>query len=108
MLGIDLYTDLTDEQRDAIVDSIARKIVQRRLEMPVILLLETHKPLSFLASQGLLVAMPFLIPLIGPERIADFSKLLRKRENIDLLIQRIENMAAGRGGLESTAAEGQG
>ena len=96
MFGIDMDTPLTGEQIDSIVDSIARKIVDRRLEVPAVLLLETHKPLSFVASQATLVAMPMLAPLVGAQRMADFSKILADRANVELLISRIEELAGAR------------
>jgi hypothetical protein len=94
VLGVDIDTPLADEERDSLVNSIASAIVKRRLEAPAIFFLEAHKPLSFLASQSVLVAMPFLAPLIGAQRMADLSKLLRDRENVDMLISRIEEMAS--------------
>jgi hypothetical protein len=91
-----MFTDVevTDEERDALVEKWAQKIVGRGLEMPVVLFLEMHKPLSFLASQGLIITMPFLGAFVGPETIAKYSKLLEDRQNIERLIQRIEELAA--------------
>ena len=100
MFSVDMDTPLDDRRRDSIIDSIAEKIVDRRLETPGILFLETHKPLSFIASQATLVAMPLLGPLVGVQQMADFSKLLADRANVERLICRIEDMAAdarGRG-----------
>ena len=96
MLDIDLHKPLTEEQRDAAIDSIAKKVVDRRLETPAVLFLEMHRPLSFIGSQVVLVAMPLLAPLVGAQRTVDFSKLLRDRANVELLILRIEEMAADR------------
>lgn len=96
MLGLDLDKPLTtDEAREAI-DSIAGKIVARRLESPAIIFLEMHKPLSFITSQAMLVALPMVGPLIGAERMVAFSKLLADRANIDVLISRIEEMVTQR------------
>jgi hypothetical protein len=94
VLGVDIDTPLSESERDALIESIATAIVRRRLETPAILFLETHKPLSFIASQSALVAIPFLGPFIGAQRMADLSKLLRDRANIDALVARIEDMAA--------------
>ncbi len=97
MHGIDLTTPLTDAERDSLVDSIARAIVDRRLETPAVFFLEAHKPLSFVASQTMAVAVPLLGPLLGAQRMADLSKLLKDRENVELLLARIEDMASERG-----------
>jgi hypothetical protein len=108
MYGIDLDTPLPTEEMEALVDSIAKRVVNMGLETPAVLFLETHKPLSFIASQGLLVAMPFFAPIVGAQRMADFSKLLKNRENIDLLIDRIEYISAEKDKLEKPSTEGQG
>lgn len=92
----DINTPLTDTQRDAIIDSISQKIIGRRLEAPAVLFLEMHKPLSFLASQSLLVAMPFIGHLLGPDKISDLSKLLKDRNNVERLISRIEELSMER------------
>ncbi|MDH7600958.1 MAG: hypothetical protein QHI38_02295 [Armatimonadota bacterium] len=77
-------------------DSIAKYIVDRRLETPAVLFFEMHKPVSFLASQAAIVAAPLLGPLVGMKRMADLSRLLSEREYVELLISRIEEMAAER------------
>lgn len=94
MLGLDLDTPLTEDETRTMVDAIAEKIVSRRLEGPAVLMLEIHKPLSFIASQGLVCALPMIGPLVGAERIAGLSRLLRDRGNIDSLISRIEELSA--------------
>ena len=43
-------------------------------------------------------AMPFLAPVVGAQRMADLSRLLADRANVELLIDRIEEMAAERDG----------
>ena len=93
MSAIDFHTPLTEQRRYEIVDAVARKIVSRRLETAAVLFLEMHKPLSFIASQGVVFALPFLAPVLGPQRMADLSKLLRDRGNVELLISRIEEMS---------------
>lgn len=108
MFGVDLHTPLTYQERDSLINSLAKKAVDRRLETVAVLFLEMHKPLSFLASQTALVAMPMLGPLMGAQSIADLSKLLSNRENIDLLISRIEDMAADKDKPDNQTAEKQG
>jgi hypothetical protein len=63
--------------------------------------LEMHKPLSYLASQGLIVAMPMLGPFVGHQNVADYSKILSNSANVERLIQRIEELAAERDEAES-------
>ncbi len=88
--------DVTVAQRDAIIESIARGVVNKGMEMPVVLLLEVGKPVSFLFSQALLLAGPVLYPFFGVERIDRFAGFLNSRENIEKLIERIERLAGGK------------
>lgn len=85
--------ELSPEDRDKLIDELARKVVSRGMETPAIMFLEMHKPVAFLASQSVLVASPFLMPLFGPEGVRKFSQLLGDRENVELLIRRIEDLA---------------
>lgn len=94
MYDIDISTPLTDERKNEVIDSIAKKIAGRRLETPAVLFLDMHKPLSFIASQSMMVALPLLGPIFGAQSMADLSKILADRENIELLIARIEEMSA--------------
>lgn len=81
---------------EALIDAVARKVVQRRLEVPAVFFLEMNKPLSFIMGQSLLVAMPFLAPLLGIQRVEQLSQLLQDRENVDRLIERIEELSEER------------
>ena len=101
MLNTDFTTPLSQEEIDARLDTIARQIVGRRLETPAAMFLEMHKPLSYLASQGLIVAMPMLGPFVGHQNVADFSKILSNSANVERLIQRIEELAEERDEAES-------
>lgn len=85
---------LTDEERDRIIESVAQGVVRHRMETAAILFLEMHKPVSFMASQGLVVLSPFTAPFIGMENVQLASKLIEKRENVELLIRRIEELSA--------------
>ena len=89
--------ELTAKQRDAMVESLAQKVVARGMEVPAVLLLEVTKPVSFLVSQAVLVAGPMLYPFFGFERIDRFAGFLNSRENVEMLIQRIEELAEGKG-----------
>lgn len=88
--------ELSPEETDNIIESIAQDVVRRRLETPAILFLESHKPLSFVASQALVVGTPMLGSLFGVDKIRQYSGLLQSRDNIEKLLQRIEALTAER------------
>lgn len=85
--------ELSPEERDKLIDELARKVVARRLETPAILFLEMNKPVAFIAGQSMLVASPLLAPLFGPEGVRKYSQLFGSRDNIEVLIRRIEDLA---------------
>jgi hypothetical protein len=89
---LELGEPLSDDEAREVIDEIASVIVKRRLETPAVLFLEMNKPLSTIAGQGMIVAMPFLGTIFGPTRMARYSRFLQTRENVERLIQRIEEM----------------
>jgi hypothetical protein len=95
--------ELSDEERDAILERIAQGIVRRGMAAPAVLFLELNKPLSFVASQSLIVLTPFLAPFVGIENVHRYSRLLEKRENVELLIERIEQLEHEKGQEQADA-----
>ena len=102
-----LDIQVSDEERDEVIEKWAQKVAARGLETPAILFLEMHKPLSFFASQGLIITMPFLSAFVGPEVIAKYSRLLEDRQNVERLIQRIEELAAEKAEDRKNKKKGQ-
>jgi hypothetical protein len=92
----DWLDELTVEERDRIIEKIAREVKRRGMETPAILFLEMHKPVSFFASQGMVMFSPFTAPFIGMENVQIASKMMEDRENVERLIRRIEELAVER------------
>ena len=82
----------TDRQRQ-LLQTVADKLIQRRLEAPAILFLESVKPLSFIASQGLIVLGPLLQPLLSVKDYDLLTEALESRENVEWLIRRLNKLA---------------
>ena len=89
----DIDADLTDKERDEMIEKIASGVVKRRMETPAIMFLELHKPLSFFGSQALIVGSPFVGPFVGIENVHRVSRLIADRNNVERLIRRIEELA---------------
>ena len=96
--------ELTDQE---ILDRLASWVVAKRMTVPAILFLESHRPLSFVGSQAMIMASPivhffepFLQSLMGPgygHRAYDrFAGMMEDRETIERLVVAIEreNQAA--------------
>ena len=90
MYGFDWDAELTNEQRDGLIEKLASQVDARRMHLPAILFLDMHKPLAFLAGQSILLGSGFLAPVFGPQNIQQYAKLLESRDNIERLIRRIE------------------
>ena len=79
------------------IEHLTRQIGRWRLESPAILLLELTKPLSFIASQGLLLCEPLLGFLHKEPRISEYAELLADRASIERLISHLERDMIVRG-----------
>ena len=90
MKFFDWDTELSDEERDRLIESLVQKVHRYKMESAVIFFLEMHKPLTYVASQSMLLGSGFLAPLFGPENVQKYSKLFETRENVELLIRSIE------------------
>jgi hypothetical protein len=82
--------ELSSERRDRLIEDLARRIETLGLTTPAVLMLEAHKPLSFLGSQAILIAQPLLSFVFDPARSTEYASLLEDRSNVELLIRRLE------------------
>lgn len=65
------------------------------METSAILALEMHKPLANVFAHGALAFSPFLVPFLGFENVNDYSRLLRKRDNVERLLVLLEQTQQG-------------
>src|SRR5947209_14552796 len=90
----DWDAELPDDRRDELIDQMARIVTRRGLQLPAILFLEMHKPLTYLGSQAIILGSGFLAPLFGPKNVQQVAKLFETRANVERLIARIEELSA--------------
>jgi hypothetical protein len=86
----ELDRSLDGERRDVLIENLAHRIEALGLSAPAILLLEAHKPLSFLGSQALLILQPLLAFAFDTSTSAEYAALLEERSNVERLIRRLE------------------
>jgi hypothetical protein len=55
-------------------------------------MLEMNKPLAPLAGHASIVFAPFAVPFVGLDSFQKFSRLLKKRDNVERLLRRIETI----------------
>lgn len=81
---------LDPQERDKFIDTIAKEVVHRHLAAPAIVLLESSKPLSFVASQTMIFFDPIVKLAVPVKNYSKFQKILEDRDNIERLITAIE------------------
>ncbi|MCJ7711435.1 MAG: hypothetical protein MUQ32_11480 [Chloroflexi bacterium] len=80
-----------DEQREALVESVAREIRMRGLTGPAVHFLEASRPYRPLGAPAMLFFDPVLGELFGGET-PSASELLRDEVGIEALIDRLEEL----------------
>ena len=83
---------LTDDDR-ALLEKLARRVVELRLETPALLTLETARPLSVLAGQAMLFFEPFAQALFRFPEYRRVAALVERRDALEALVTMIERAA---------------
>lgn len=91
------------EEQSRLVDQLAGRVVERRLETAATLFLEMHKPIAFLGGQALYAAAPILGTLFGYEHMQRLAAFMERPENVEELLLRIEEMCRERDSARSDA-----
>jgi hypothetical protein len=78
------------EQSEQLLEHLSQQIGRWRLTLPAIVLLQVTRPLSFIASQALLLCQPLISTFHDAPPIAGYVDLLADRANIDRLVARLE------------------
>jgi len=93
-MEINKYLPIKGEKEyDDLIEKIARRIVDMKLEVPFIIVFESLKPISFISSSVLVAFEPIIQPLFSFKDYNRFYEMLEDRKNIERLIQKIEELA---------------
>ncbi len=98
------------DQDAALLDRLAERIVELRLETPALLTLETARPVSLLTSQAMVFFEPFVQALFRLPDYRRFAALAERRVTLDELAHRIEARTDARAAgeaAERSARKGQ-
>ena len=82
---------MKNDEKNTLIE-FAQKIVDKKASVLAIFLLESTKYVSFVAGQTLIFFGPILTLLINDKKYYDFVNLLEKRENVEFLISKIEDI----------------
>jgi len=83
---------LTAPDRE-LLERVAARIVELRLEVPAILTLESLKPVSVLTGQAMLFFEPFVAALLRLPDYRRFAALIERRDALEALLAAIERGA---------------
>jgi len=87
--------DLSSDEESKLIENLARAIVNRGLEAPAIMFLETVRPIAFLLSQLGVVALGPLLWFFDLEG-SKYTAVFMRRGNVGKIIDRVEAMAKER------------
>jgi len=87
---------LAPEDR-ALLERLARRVVELRLEVPALLTIETARPLSVLAGQAMLFFEPFVQAMFRFAEYRRVAALIERRDALEELARVIEHEAEERG-----------
>ncbi len=79
-----------EKEEKELLDRFANYIKEKNLVEPALFVLESSKPVSFLASQMLLFLKPFATVFFSEEGYNKLIRILEDRKNIQYLIERLE------------------
>ncbi len=82
------------EVEAGIVEKIAAKVVSLKMTVPAILFLESVKPLNFIGAQALVFFEPFVQTLFNFKEYDTFRLMMERRENVERLLLKIEELDA--------------
>jgi len=82
--------------QQAAVDRVCEEIAKRHMVTPMLLVLETIRPLNYLGSQAMHFFRPFVSVFLNTGGYQHFAAFLEQRGSIDYLCRRIEEMEAER------------
>lgn len=78
----------------AVLERVADRVVELRMEVPAILTIESTLPLSVLAGQAMHFFQPIVQALFRMPDYQRFAQLVERREALEKLMQLIESRAA--------------
>jgi hypothetical protein len=77
-------------EEDAVLEKVAKKVVQWQMAVPAIMFLESVKPLNFIGAQAMVFFEPIIQSIFTIKDYNTFRVALERRENIENLLQKIE------------------
>ena len=94
--AVDKDKELSRAPLPPVLHRLAEAVVERGMEAPAIVLLETARPFSFLTGQAMLSVWPLLRLAAASEDYKEVAEALERRGTLESLVERIEALCAGK------------
>ena len=85
-------TEHAGTPHEQLIERVAQRLVELRMGIPAVFMLEATRPLSFVASQALIVFEPIVGAIFNIAEYRQFQQMMEDRANIDRLMNRIEEL----------------
>lgn len=99
--------ELEPARRDELIETWARRIVDRGLGTAAVFLLEAHKPIAGLSAHAAIVFQPLLSAVV-PLNVGELAAFMHDVDNIERLLRRIEDLEQARHEADTAARTRRG
>ena len=82
---------MENNEKETLIE-FAEKIVNKKVTVFAIFLLESTKYISFIVGQTLIFVGPLLTMFVNDKKYYNYISLLEERKNIEFLISKIEDL----------------
>ncbi len=82
--------EVSEEEAHELMERVAKFITERRMGTPAIMLIESLRPLNFIASQFMYMISPFAELIFKSGEYQKFACTLENRDNIAYLLNKID------------------
>lgn len=84
--------EISEERKDEIINKLANGIVKRRLSAPIIMFLESVKPMNYLGSQLMIFFEPIVLAIFNVTQYREIAVILEERGSIERILLAIERI----------------
>lgn len=84
--------DISPERRDEIIEWAAQQIHKRGLTTAAVFFIEMNRPITYVGSQAVHFFAPFVNTIFDNRLATEIGHLMSDRKNIDMLINRLEDL----------------
>ena len=88
----ELFSNIPDDNEEAAIEEVAQRVVREGMGPATIVFLESSKPMSFFAGQAAIFATPLIGGFIEPMRLERYADMFSRRDFLERLIRRIEEL----------------